>query len=64
MGLSRKLRRGDNLTIGDVLIRCLSGSLRVEIVAPKHRHSEIRHIPKRRNTLTLRQKVRKIRSDE
>ena len=64
MGLSRTVRQGDKLTVGDVLIRCLTGRMRVEIVAPKHLHAEIRHTTKRQKGLTMRQKVRKIRSDE
>lgn len=46
MALSRKIRAGDILRIGDTLIKCLNGSgLRVLIEAPSH--IKIDHKPRK-----------------
>lgn len=60
MGLSRKLRRGDVVRIGDATITCVTGSgLRVQIDAP--RHVKIDH--KVRQSLTRKLKCRKLRPE-
>jgi sRNA-binding carbon storage regulator CsrA len=61
MGLSRKLRRGDSLRIGDATITAINGAgMRVQIDAP--RHIKVLHTAGKR--LTRRPKSRKIRSDK